>query len=261
MTESRDTSPGEPHARVWPIDALSNAIDLEESHRFVTHEVAGWGSRSFASLLDFAMAATVGGGWGVWRWLSGATPGLLRQLAEAGALALLAHVVLCLAFEVATRGQTPGKNMCGLRVVDERGRTAGAMALAIRNLLRPIDWLPAFYLTGVAGIAIGGCGQRIGDRLAGTVVVHDLSLRDMLARAGVPASVYSTSEDGCLLESFVLRRQSMKPQAAETIAGELARHLYKEYAPEDADLRNLFLAGEYFAFLDKLYMSEMTRQA
>ena len=68
--------------------------------------------------------------------------------------------------------QTLGKRLLGLRVVRADGSHAGAGMIFIRNLVRLVDWLPAFYVVGaVAVFATGERRQRLGDLAAGTRVV------------------------------------------------------------------------------------------
>jgi uncharacterized RDD family membrane protein YckC len=69
-------------------------------------------------------------------------------------------------------GQTLGKRVFGLKVVTVSGHRPDGRAVALRTLGRVVDVLPAFYLVG--WIAMRGPHrppQRLGDRLAGTIVV------------------------------------------------------------------------------------------
>ena len=69
-------------------------------------------------------------------------------------------------------GQSPGKRMAGLRVVADEGGAARPAELLLRNLGRLIDMLPGFYGVGVLVMLIHPRGKRLGDLLAGTVVVR-----------------------------------------------------------------------------------------
>jgi len=71
-------------------------------------------------------------------------------------------------------GQTLGKRVMKIRVVLDNGGKAGAGAVAIRNLLRAVDWLPSLYIVGVITIfATGERRMRLGDMAAKTRVVAD----------------------------------------------------------------------------------------
>jgi uncharacterized RDD family membrane protein YckC len=71
------------------------------------------------------------------------------------------------------RGQTLGKRVVGLRVMDARGLRLRLAQVVLRNLLRFLDMLPALYLVGGAASFLSRYGQRIGDVAANTVVVRD----------------------------------------------------------------------------------------
>jgi uncharacterized RDD family membrane protein YckC len=71
-------------------------------------------------------------------------------------------------------GQTIGKALTGVRVVDLDGRAPSGKAVVLRTVGRIIDVLPAFYLVGWCVMNSGqGPRQRLGDRLAGTTVTGD----------------------------------------------------------------------------------------
>ena len=79
-------------------------------------------------------------------------------------------------FEVIWKGQTPGKKLAGIRVIKDSGRALNVYEVIGRNLLRAVDWLPVMYITGIVSMMISRRNQRLGDHLAGSIVVHDLSL-------------------------------------------------------------------------------------
>jgi len=69
-------------------------------------------------------------------------------------------------------GRTVGKALVRIRVATADGSTPSIRASITRNLLRLVDWLPLFYLVGLTTMALSTNSQRLGDRLAGTVVVR-----------------------------------------------------------------------------------------
>ena len=75
-------------------------------------------------------------------------------------------------FEWLWRGQTPGKKLFRLRVVDEEGLPLTASQVVMRNLLRAIDALPLFYLVGGVVMMLNARAQRLGDIAAGTIVIR-----------------------------------------------------------------------------------------
>jgi len=70
------------------------------------------------------------------------------------------------------RGQTLGKRLLGLRVIDAHGLRLQFSQIALRNLLRFIDTLPVFYLLGGVACLVNRYGQRLGDLAANTVVAR-----------------------------------------------------------------------------------------
>jgi uncharacterized RDD family membrane protein YckC len=69
-------------------------------------------------------------------------------------------------------GQTVGKRMFQLRVVDAQGLKIRFGQLLLRNLLRAVDFLPLFYLVGGITTLLNRRNQRLGDIAAGTVVIR-----------------------------------------------------------------------------------------
>jgi uncharacterized RDD family membrane protein YckC len=75
-------------------------------------------------------------------------------------------------FEVLRRGQTPGKIVMGLIVVHDDGTPVTWTSSIIRNLLRTADFLPFFYMFGLVSMTLSRDFKRLGDLVAGTVVVY-----------------------------------------------------------------------------------------
>ncbi|HKQ50861.1 MAG TPA: RDD family protein [Pyrinomonadaceae bacterium] len=76
-------------------------------------------------------------------------------------------------FEWRWNGQTPGKRWLKLRVIREDGRPITFWEAAVRNLVRIFDILPFFYSIGLISTFISRRDQRVGDLVAGTVVVRE----------------------------------------------------------------------------------------
>lgn len=75
------------------------------------------------------------------------------------------------------RGQTIGKRLLGLRVIDARGLRLHLPQIVLRNLLRLVDALPLLYLVGGIACFLSRNGQRLGDLAANTIVVKVVSQR------------------------------------------------------------------------------------
>src|SRR3712207_3716902 len=77
-------------------------------------------------------------------------------------------------FEWRWNGQTPGKRWLKLRVIREDGRPITFWEASARNLLRMFDMMPfPFYSIGLVSVFVSERDQRIGDFVAGTVVVRE----------------------------------------------------------------------------------------
>src|SRR5882672_10631697 len=77
-------------------------------------------------------------------------------------------------FEWLWSGQTPGKRWLKLRVIREDGRPITFFEAVVRNLLRSFDIMPApFYSIGLISVFVSPKDQRVGDMVAGTVVVRE----------------------------------------------------------------------------------------
>ena len=92
------------------------------------------------------------------------------------ALLIIAYFILTTGYGIAMewfwRGQTPGKKILRLRVVDDQGLRLKFSQVAIRNLLRFVDSFPAFYFLGGVVCLLSKNFQRLGDFASNTVVIR-----------------------------------------------------------------------------------------
>jgi len=102
-------------------------------------------------------------------------------------------------FEWIWSGQTPGKRWLKLRVIREDGRPITFWEAAVRNLLRTLDMMPTpFYSIGLISVFYTNRDQRVGDMVAGTVVI-----REREAEAPAFEEVFATPvSDPALRRSF-----------------------------------------------------------
>lgn len=204
-------------------------------------EVAGIGSRFLALAYDTLLQTLIGIGVLV-IWVVGgvASPTAARSGIWFMAFVVLAFFVLYFGyfamFEVLWNGQTPGKKKEGLRVIKDSGRPISPGEAIGRNLMRIVDQLPALYAIGICSVLLSRQNKRLGDFVAGTIVVHEKSLLDAkpvweLAPAGQegPATTYGSErlspEEFALVEAFLNRRSSLpldvRFSMAEQIAGQI----------------------------------------
>jgi uncharacterized RDD family membrane protein YckC len=162
-------------------------MPLDTHHEIVTPEgvplhlpVAGPVPRALAWGVDFTLRLAV-------LLLASMALGMLGRTGTGAFLVLLFAVFWFypVVFEVLFDGRTPGKRALGLQVVSADGAPVGWRASFVRNLLRTVDMLPVGYAAGLVACLCDPAARRIGDMVAGTLVVH--RLRDADA-AQVPAT-------------------------------------------------------------------------
>ena len=139
-------------------------------------------------------------------------------------------------FEIFWNGQTPGKRLVRLRVISDSGRPITVYEAVVRNLLRIIDQLPGLYVVGIISVFLTARNKRLGDIVAGTVVVHEKAVQESQPdfAAAAPSTAPSaglqiTAEELELIERFLQRRYALSPevrrQSAEQIAARLRARL------------------------------------
>jgi len=137
-------------------------------------------------------------------------------------------------------GRSPGKMAIGVRVVTTSGRPIGWRAAALRNLLRAADLLPMGYVVGVVSMALSPRFQRLGDLVAGTMVVVPESARaarplelsppaEPRELASLPDHVSLDPDERSAIELFLRRRHTLgtarELELASMIAGPIGERL------------------------------------
>jgi uncharacterized RDD family membrane protein YckC len=160
-------------------------------------------------------------------------------------LLFAAQWVYFVAFE-ATTGRTPGKSAVGLRVVTTSGRPIGFVAAALRAARCAADMLPSAYVVGVVAMAITPRFQRLGDLVAGTMVI--VPERAHVARALVlwpPAEPYELAtlpddvtldaDERNAIELFLRRRDALGVARERELAALLVDPLARRFGFRLAD--------------------------
>ncbi|MCK5687010.1 RDD family protein [bacterium] len=83
-------------------------------------------------------------------------------------------------FEVFRDGQTPGKAKMNIRVVMSDGHRIEFFPSVTRNILRVIDFFPFLFATGIISLLVTKNHQRLGDLVAGTIVIRDMDYNNIL---------------------------------------------------------------------------------
>ncbi|HEV8196430.1 MAG TPA: stage II sporulation protein M [Gemmatimonadales bacterium] len=225
-------------------------------HVVLDYEIAGVGSRTLAAAADWfiitllALAATLA--LGLWK--------------DGGSTWLAAVLVLVLysivwgyftCFEGLRQGQTPGKRAMGIRVIRDTGHPVSFSDAAARNLLLPLD---LFGMLGIFLIAIHPRAKRLGDMVAGTVVVRDHPVQTRAAPAASAATPEPDQAQGApelsdeefrLLREFVGRAQALPTEVRSRLARGIVTRLAERYPERPAsDLQ----------FLDQLHTDELARR-
>jgi uncharacterized RDD family membrane protein YckC len=185
--------------------------------------LAGIGSRFMATLLDSILQlllyiAVVAGA-----ALIASAP--LGRLSERWIMALVIFAGFVITwgyyaiFESVWKGQTPGKRWAGIRVIKDSGRPITPFEAAARNLVRIIDYLPGFYGVGIVTMLLNDKHRRVGDYVAGTLVVHETSDRESAlffntpanSQFSIPQASKLTLQEAELIEVFLSRRLDIPP--------------------------------------------------
>jgi uncharacterized RDD family membrane protein YckC len=154
-------------------------------------------------------------------------------------------------FEWLWHGQTPGKRWLKLRVIREDGRPISFFEAIVRNLLREFDIMPfPFYSVGLISVFSTDRDQRVGDLVAGTVVVRereaeapafaevfaspvsDPALRRSFKPVQFTADVSNlTEQEISVVESFLRRRWDLKDYPRQWMAWRVAMPILFKLRP------------------------------
>jgi len=195
-------------------------------------------SRMLAWLIDFGCILGIAG-------VLGIAVSLLAVISKdvAQAIYLLLYFAVSIGYGIALewmwRGQTLGKRILRLRVLDARGLHLELNQIVLRNLLRAIDSLPLFYAVGGVVSLLNRYSQRLGDLAGNTIVIRNprieqpdldklirgrfnslLSYPHLAARVRHLASAQAA---GIGLEALT-RREELEPSARVALFGEIAQH-------------------------------------
>ena len=131
---------------------------------------------------------------------------------------LWAYSVVC---EVWLDGQTLGKRALGLRVVNADGTPVTWLPSVVRNLLRVVDALPGVYGVGLASTLIDPHARRLGDIVAGTMVIHAQELpagQQVPTLGALPLPLVLAADEQVALVEFAERAGQLTVQRQEELA-------------------------------------------
>ncbi len=239
-----------PGSRAPTVPAFARRLAIETpEHLALEIELAGPGSRVAAAACDaailFAVLFLLSVG------LSVLSPRTGMQSAWGTLVAVLVVLVLFfvtwgyfLLFEALNDGRTPGKRLLGIRVVMDTGHRVTFSAAAVRNLVRVVDAQPLVsYLVGLGFVLFHPQNKRLGDIVAGTVVVRDRPEDVRLGRRGDAADAATgrapfdagppelSDEEFRLLDQFLERLDAATGGLADPLRRRFTADLVARFAP------------------------------
>ncbi|WP_017300115.1 RDD family protein [Nodosilinea nodulosa] len=238
--------------------------------------LAGVGSRAVALILDYlCLGAGLLGLAMVYSFLLVrllaietvlSVPSATLQLwltAIAAILAFALYIGYFALFETWWYGQTPGKRYAKIRVIRDDGQPERLPQATLRSLLRPIDDI---FFVGFFCILLGKAEKRVGDWLAGTLVVQtdpatssEIQVpersqaigQDLL---GLVDITRLSPDDFATVREFLQRRQAMSAKAKTLVSEQLARRFKDQLALETLPTEmttGTFLEALYYAYQQK----------
>lgn len=258
-----------------PAEALrvETSLHVETPENVVLdYHLAGPSVRCMAYLVDLAIRILVLGVLAVIFSCAGASIfGFDGLLFSAGVILVLQFVIDWLYYVFSEwwfRGKSIGKHALGLRVINRRGYPISFKASALRNLLRAVDSLPfSMHGVGFASVMLTRNNQRLGDLIAGTVVVTERSVKlptepiileriQPLPRTDLQGSFTPSERTLSLIEDFLHRRFVLTHDRGHALASVLASRLaerlnFQGEAKLVQQYPMAFLARVYVTFLKR----------
>jgi uncharacterized RDD family membrane protein YckC len=239
-------------------------LELYQHHEIETpenvvldYEIAGIGSRVLAAFLDLLILFAWFFGVGIAFQILGLSQLFGSWLQAVYILiAVLAYWGYFTLFEALRFGQTPGKRYVGIRAVRDTGHPINLGAAGARGLLRAVDLFPPLLLLDALLIAFHPRAKRLGDLVAGTIVV-----RDQPIEAGVPELPDETLEETGAPElddaEFRVLREYVErsPRFTPELRARFAARLSERFAP-----RFPSRSDQPVVFLAQLYQLELSRR-
>ena len=220
---------------------------MTPEHVEIRLDPAGLGSRFIALLIDLVLVTA----------LSAAVARLTLSLLPAAPAAIVRALALLVLtwgyhayFEVRRAGQSPGKRIMGIRVVDGRGLPLSAQQSFVRNVVRVLDALPIGYAMGALVCQFDGLRRRLGDVAADTLVVREGRVADIERRVGRARTFNSLRtpralrlirsrvglEEREFLSALCLRAEGLEDRARFDLMDEVGRHYRARLEIDDPHL-------------------------
>ena len=191
------------------LDQSAAPVTLAVDNIAIEQPVARLGTRALAAFLDYIFLSLVEVGALVLTGIGVAASGIGDEVSPG--LGVAAWIVLAFGIEwgyftiseIVGEGRTAGKAIVGLRVVSESGAAASTRSYLLRNMIRLPDILVGAFL-----LALDPKARRLGDRFAGTMVIHDRSPGPTTTLTYVPKGW--GSREVLVAETFLRRAEDME---------------------------------------------------
>jgi uncharacterized RDD family membrane protein YckC len=223
-----------------PIDTIA-VVETPEHIRF-RYRTAGPAQRAVAYAIDLVVRGMIASFLAVVALIADVVPGATTGLVLIGLFLLeWGYYVL---LETLMGGRSFGKRALRLRVVRQDGRPLGFGDSLLRNLLRAADFLPLGYAIGLVVMSRDPLFRRLGDMVAGTIVVSEQAPRASRASstmappsakelARLPERLELTAAEIEAIELFLHREGELSPvrqdELAEIVAPVFARRMQLRY--------------------------------
>lgn len=238
-------------------------------------ELAGIGNRILATMIDTLISVTGIVGIGLTFLLIGfiLDQNKVLSLPHNTLLMITAMIAIFVAFiitfgyhiffEGVWQGQTPGKRIAKIRVIEANGQPVSWSAVCIRNFVRVLD--TGLLLIGLLSMLIDRNERRLGDLAAGTLVIRerasDLATSDLKLLTGAQADSLLdigrvTPDEYDLLVRFLKRRLTLSPTHRPVVAKRLETYFREKLAEtQGADGKT----DDSEMFLEKVFLSYQAR--
>ena len=239
--------------------------------------LSGIGSRAYALFVDYTLLGlTIAGFLFLWSIVSYQLVQYFPSAPGLGSWLVAIPVLLCFVifvgyfvfFETLWQGQTPGKRLAQIRVIRDDGRPIALPQATLRALLRTFDDL-SFFVVGFLLIVVGKKEKRLGDWVAGTVVIQEQRSKQGTIQVLDEAQARQVAhylleeqdissllpDDFAVVREYLKRRSNLSAQARVTVSLRLAQQVQKRLEMDGLPFNmspNSFLEGVYLAYGQKL---------
>lgn len=232
-------------------------------------ELAGIGNRILAAIIDTIISYVLVAAVALVLYLiyMGANLAPLSSSARAivASIAIFVGLIVIFAilfgyyifFEGRWQGQTPGKKLVNIRVIEQNGQPVSWAAVCIRNLIRTLDF--GVVLIGLLSMIVDKTERRFGDLAAGTLVIRErmpdlaLNLQTSVSKDSHIDAGRLTPQEYELLVNFLKRRGAM----SKTHRPQVAKQMEDYFRQKLGETSNNNDGSE--AFLERVYLAYQSR--